>query len=69
MSGLFTTKIEDFTDLTGGPGNSYAGNAGYMKPEPQQMKVEDEEDLLYGESGRSLKMQNVCFPRIIFIAI
>lgn len=34
-----------------------------MKPEPQNMKVEDEEDLLYGESGSSFKMKNVSsFP-------
>lgn len=30
-----------------------------MKPEPHNMKVEDEEDLLYGESGSSFKMKNV----------
>lgn len=30
-----------------------------MKPEPSNMKVEDEEDLLYGESGSSFKMNNV----------
>lgn len=30
-----------------------------MKPEPQNMKVEDEEDLLYGEGGNSFKMKNV----------
>lgn len=59
VSGMFTTKIEDFTDLTTGTGQSYAGNgSGYMKPEPQQMKIEDEEDLLYGESS-SLKMKNL----------
>lgn len=30
-----------------------------MKPEPHNMKIEDEEDLLYGESGSSFKMKNV----------
>lgn len=59
VSGMFTTKIEDFTDLTNGSGQSYPGNAGYMKPEPQNMKPEDEEDLLYGESGSALKMKNL----------
>lgn len=30
-----------------------------MKAEPH-MKVEDEEDLLYGESGSALKLNSVC---------
>lgn len=60
VSGLFTTKIEDYTDLVSGSGQSYSGNGfGYMKPEPQNMKIEDEEDLLYGESGSSFQMKNV----------
>lgn len=33
-------------------------NTGYMKPEPN-MKIEDEEDLLYGESGNAFKVTSV----------
>lgn len=61
---MFTTKFEDYTDLTGTPSNSYSGSGfGYMKPEPtsNNIRVEDEEDLLYGESGSSFKMKNVGF--------
>lgn len=44
------------------PGHSHSGNGfGYMKPEPHNMKVEDEEDLLYGESGSTFQMKNVSF--------
>ena len=56
VSGMFTTKCEEFTDLTKPSGTGSSSNAfGYMKPEPD-MKVEDEEDLLYGESGSKFKM-------------
>lgn len=44
------------------PGHSHSANGfGYMKPEPQNMKIEDEEDLLYGESGSTFQMKNVSF--------
>lgn len=43
-------------------GHSHLGNGfGYMKKEPQNMKIEDEEDLLYGESGSTFQMKNVNF--------
>lgn len=60
VSGLFTTKVEDYSNPNAASGQSYSGNSfGYMKREPQNMKIEDEEDLLYGESGSALKMKNV----------
>lgn len=60
VSGLFSSKIEDYSDPNSGTNQSHNGSGfGYMKPEPQNMKVEDEEDLLYGESGSSFKMKNV----------
>lgn len=60
ISGLFTTKLEDYSDASSGANPTYNGKGfGYMKPEPHNMKVEDEEDLLYGESGSSFKMKNV----------
>lgn len=60
LSGLFTSKLEDYSDPNSSVNQSYNGSGfGYMKPEPQNMKVEDEEDLLYGESGSSFKMKNV----------
>lgn len=58
VSGMFTTKYEDFSDPNSV--SSVANRFGYMKPEPTSaMKFEDEEDLLYGESGSSFKMKNV----------
>lgn len=60
ISGLFTTKVEDYSDGSTGANPTYNGKGfGYMKPEPHNMKIEDEEDLLYGESGSSFKMKNV----------
>ncbi|XP_037944960.1 cleavage and polyadenylation specificity factor subunit 1 [Teleopsis dalmanni] len=58
-SGLFTTKSDDVLNLTGTSGSSfYSGGLGYMKAEPH-MKIEDEEDLLYGESGNAFKMNSM----------
>lgn len=54
VSGLFTYKLETI-NLTSG--NDFM-NTGYMKPEPN-MKIEDEEDLLYGESGNAFKVTSV----------
>lgn len=52
--------MEDYSDPNSSTNQSYNGSGfGYMKPEPSNMKVEDEEDLLYGESGSSFKMNNV----------
>lgn len=56
-SGLFTTKCEDFADLTKTPAGT-RDFGGYMKAEPGK-DVEDEEDLLYGESGSKFKMQSM----------
>lgn len=58
VSGIFTTKYEDFYDSSKGGPSSYSSGFGYMKPEPH-MKIEDEEDLLYGESGRSFKVNTM----------
>lgn len=60
MSGLFTHKLETI-NLTSG--NDFM-NTGYMKPEPN-MKIEDEEDLLYGESGNAFKIKEDSFERIV----
>lgn len=54
VSGLLTHKLETI-NLTSG--NDFM-NTGYMKPEPN-MKIEDEEDLLYGESGNAFKVTSV----------
>ena len=56
-SGLFTSKCEDFADLTKTPSGT-RDFGGYMKAEPGK-DVEDEEDLLYGESGSKFKMQSM----------
>lgn len=58
---MFTTKYEDYSDPNSNGNQSYSGSGfGYMKPEPNsKVKFEDEEDLLYGESGSSFKMNNV----------
>ena len=59
VSGLFTTKCEEYSsDLSKGSTTQGSRGFGYMKPEPD-MKVEDEEDLLYGESGSSFKMTSM----------
>ncbi|XP_021710072.1 cleavage and polyadenylation specificity factor subunit 1 [Aedes aegypti] len=58
VSGMFTTKYEDFYDGSKAGSSAYSSGFGYMKPEPH-MKIEDEEDLLYGESGRSFKMTSM----------
>lgn len=59
VSGMFTTKYEDFSTPNSQSNQSYSGSGfGYMKPEPN-MKAEDEEDLLYGESGSAFQMKNV----------
>lgn len=61
ISGMFTTKYEDFPQSNTNTNQSYSGSGfGYMKPEPN-MKTEDEEDLLYGESGSAFKMKNVIY--------
>ncbi|XP_058460280.1 cleavage and polyadenylation specificity factor subunit 1 [Malaya genurostris] len=57
-SGMFTTKYEDYYDVSKGNAASYSSGFGYMKPEPH-MKIEDEEDLLYGETGRSFKVTSM----------
>lgn len=59
VSGIFTTKLEDLMDKTGQSSTSlYSSGFGAMKQEPN-MKIEDEEDLLYGEKGSSFKMTSV----------
>lgn len=57
ISGMFTTTCDDYADLT----KTTSGTrdfGGYMKAEPGKA-VEDEEDLLYGESGSKFKMQSM----------
>ncbi|XP_035792501.1 cleavage and polyadenylation specificity factor subunit 1-like [Anopheles albimanus] len=60
VSGMFTRKLEDSFDVSkgGGATSAYSSGFGSMKPEPN-MKIEDEEDLLYGESGRSFKVTSM----------
>lgn len=66
----------DVSGLFGPPnsGDKVGGGAygGYMKPEPH-MKIEDEEDLLYGESGNAFKVTSVSsfflFQSFIFIIL
>ncbi|XP_055902575.1 cleavage and polyadenylation specificity factor subunit 1 [Eupeodes corollae] len=58
VSGLFTSKCEDVMNLTGSGSSLYGSGFGYMKAEPN-MKTEDEEEMLYGESGNALKMKNL----------
>lgn len=56
-SGMFTTSCDDYADLT----KTASGTrdfGGYMKAEPGK-DIEDEEDLLYGESGSKFKMQSM----------
>lgn len=62
VSGLLTHKLETI-NLTSG--NDFTG---YMKPEPN-MKIEDEEDLLYGESGNAFKVTSVSGKHKFFYSI
>lgn len=57
LSGLFTTKYEDI-HYVGGPDTKFRPGFGYMKPEPN-MKIEDEEELLYGDAGNAFKMTSM----------
>ncbi|KAI8038594.1 hypothetical protein M5D96_008502 [Drosophila gunungcola] len=58
LSGLFTVKGDD-VNLTGGSSSGFGHSfGGYMKAEPN-MKVEDEEDLLYGDAGSAFKMNSM----------
>lgn len=56
-SGIFTTSCDDYADLTKTASGSH-DFGGYMKVEPGK-DIEDEEDLLYGESGSRFKMQSM----------
>jgi cleavage and polyadenylation specificity factor subunit 1 len=56
-SGMFTTSCDDYADLTKNAGGT-RDFGGYMKAEPGKA-VEDEEDLLYGETGSKFKMQSM----------
>ncbi|XP_022229286.2 cleavage and polyadenylation specificity factor subunit 1 [Drosophila obscura] len=59
LSGLFTVKSDDVLNLTGGTGSGFGHSfGGYMKAEPN-MKVEDEEDLLYGDAGNAFKINSM----------
>lgn len=58
VSGLFTSKYEDFASSSNDSSLYQGIGLGYMKPEPN-MKIEDEEDLLYGESGSAFKMNSM----------
>lgn len=72
MSGLFTSKYEDFASSSNDSSLYQGIGLGYMKPEPN-MKIEDEEDLLYGESGSAFKMNSVAvcyiFQSICFLSL
>lgn len=59
-----------FAPITGSERSAnYLSHAfGYMKPEPN-MKIEDEEDLLYGESGNAFKVTSVSFFRVSIVHI
>lgn len=57
ISGMFTTNCDDYADLTK-TASGTRESSGYMKIEPGKA-VEDEEDLLYGESGSKFKMQTM----------
>eukprot|EP00099_Drosophila_melanogaster_P025688 NP_725397.1 cleavage and polyadenylation specificity factor 160, isoform B [Drosophila melanogaster] len=58
LSGLFTVKGDDI-NLTGSSNSAFGHSfGGYMKAEPN-MKVEDEEDLLYGDAGSAFKMNSM----------
>lgn len=57
ISGMFTTNCDDYADLT----KTASGTrdfGGYMKAEPGKA-TEDEEDLLYGETGSKFRMQSM----------
>lgn len=54
LSGCFTTKAGD----VGSGGEDAQYRFGYMKPE-KNMKVEDEEDLLYGDAGSAFKVTSM----------
>ncbi|KAG5672216.1 hypothetical protein PVAND_002358 [Polypedilum vanderplanki] len=56
-SGMFTTSCDDYADLTKTASGS-RDFGGYMKAEPGK-EIEDEEDLLYGETGSKFKMQSM----------
>lgn len=57
ISGMFTTKGDEQVEKTAT--SFYASGYEFIKPDPD-MEIEDEEDLLYGESGKALKMTSVC---------
>ena len=58
--GLFEQEGENYEEEASAPSAD--------KPKKTvSFQVEDEEDLLYGESGSSFKMNNVSFFRVIFI--
>lgn len=57
-SGMFTHKLETNSDKSSEHSSYLSSGFGYMKPEPN-MKIEDEEDLLYGESGSAFKVTSV----------
>jgi len=57
ISGMFTTSCDDYADLTKTASGSH-DFGGYMKAEPGK-DIEDEEDLLYGETGSKFRMQSM----------
>ncbi|XP_030379991.1 cleavage and polyadenylation specificity factor subunit 1 isoform X2 [Scaptodrosophila lebanonensis] len=59
LSGLFTSKSDDVLNLSNNVGGCFGNNfGGCMKTEPN-MKVEDEEDLLYGDAGNAFKINSM----------
>jgi cleavage and polyadenylation specificity factor subunit 1 len=65
VSGIFTAKYEDVFDLTKGggmAGGAHSSGYGTMKAEPH-MKIEDEEDLLYGDNAfKMISMADMTLP-------
>lgn len=57
-SGLFTTKLDYNQDFSRSGANLYASGFGAMKSE-KVLLIDDEEDLLYGETGNAFKMNAI----------
>lgn len=63
---MFTTKGDEQVEKSAT--SFYSSNYEFIKPDPD-MEIEDEEDLLYGESGKALKMTSVGIIKYEFLKI